>query len=324
MTRKIILDVDTGSDDAVAIMLAALHPEIELVAVCSVKGNQPLDNTTENTKRVLDLVKSEAPLYKGCKFPVVRDVCSWRIEFENRATAVDKDGKPFYIHQDFNSLKESDRKVEDKPAAVFYSEYFKEPRDTSIVAVGPLTNLATAILINPDIVNNVEELVIMGGGDFESNSSNCSEFNIFADPEAAQLVFKSGFKRIVLCPLDITHRAMVTKDDCARFVEIGTPAALFAEKMCQTRIEVHTQCQPLTLPDACALHDPLCVAYLIDPSVITKMEYLHVEVSMSGMTDGATIVDHRYFQDNRNVHVAYDGDRKKFVDIMCDAFKLSK
>lgn len=325
MARKIILDVDTGSDDAVAIILAALHPAIDLVAVCSVKGNQPLENTTENTKRVLDLVHSDVPLYKGCKEALVHDCSPWRIKFENRATAVDKDGKPFFIHQDFNQLPKSKRKEEDKPAAVFYVDYLKNAIEPiTIVCVGPLTNLATALSIDPSIINNIEELVIMGGADDQANASSSAEFNFFFDPEAAQKVFQSGIKKITLCPLDVTHKAMVTKEDCKRFAEIGTPAAKFAIDMCETRIEVHTQCQPLELPDACALHDPLCIAYLIDPTVLTDVRFLHLDISLSGITDGATIIDHRFFQDNRNVYIAYDGDRKKFVDIMCEAFKLSK
>ena len=325
MPRKIILDVDTGSDDAVAIMLAELHPAIDLVAVCSVKGNQPLKNTTENTKKVLDLVHSKAPLYAGCKEAIVHECSPWRVKFEDRATAIDKDGKPFFIHQDFVGLPESNRKVEDIPAPIFYYNYLKTCKEPiTIVAVGPLTNLATALSIDPSIVENIEELVVMGGGDQEANASSSAEFNFFNDPEAAQKVFQSGIKKITLCPLDVTHKVMVTKDDCKIFEEIGTPAAKFAISMCETRIEVHTQCQPLTLPDACALHDPVCIAYLIDPTVLTDVKYLHLDISLSGLTDGATIIDHRYFQDNRNVHIAYDGDRKKFIDILCDAFKLSK
>ena len=325
MTRKVILDVDTGSDDAVAIMLAALHPAINLVAVCSVKGNQSLKSTTENTKKVLDLVNSSAPLYQGCKEAFVREVCPWRIKFEDRATIVDEEGKEHFIHEDFDMLPKSNRKVEDMPAPIFYVDYLSKAKEpVSIVAVGPLTNLAVALAINPDITNNIEELVLMGGADDEANATSSAEFNFFNDPESAQKVFQSGIKKITLCPLDVTHKTMVTKDDCKRFEEIGTPAAKFAIDMCLKRIEVHTQRQPLTLPDACALHDPLCVAYLIDPSVLTDVRYLHLDISLDGLTDGATIIDHRYFQDNRNVYIAYDGDRKKFVDIMCDAFKLSK
>ena len=315
--RKVILDVDTGSDDAVAIMLAALHPDIDLVAVCTVKGNQPLSSTTENTKKVLDLVKSGVPLYQGCDAAFVREVCPWRIKFEDRATIVDEEGKAHFIHEDFDMLPPTERKVEDMPAAVFYVDYLKKAKEpVNIVCVGPLTNLAVALSIDPSIVSNVEELVLMGGADDEANATSSAEFNFFNDPESAQKVFQAGFRKIVLCPLDATHKAMVTKDDCRRFEEIGTPAAMFASKMCEKRIEVHTQRQPLTLPDSCALHDPLCIAYLIDPSVLTDLRYLHLDISLEGLTDGATIIDHRYFQDNRNVHIAYDGDRKKFVDIM--------
>ena len=325
MTRKIILDVDTGSDDAVAIMLAALHPAIDLVAVCSVKGNQPLSSTTENSKRVLDLVHSDVPLYQGCKESFVREASPWRIKFEDRATIVDEEGKEHFIHEDFDMLPPSTRKIEDVPAPVFYVDYLKKAKEpVTIVAVGPLTNIATALSIDPDIKENIEELVLMGGADDEANASSSAEFNFFNDPESAQKVFQSGIKKITLCPLDVTHKAMVTKDDCRRFAEIGTPAAMFAVAMCEKRIEVHTQRQPLTLPDACALHDPLCVAYLIDPTVLTDVRYLHLDISLSGLTDGATIIDHRYFQDHRNVYIAYDGDRKKLVDIMCDAFRLSK
>lgn len=325
MTRKVILDVDTGSDDAVAIMLAALHPAIDLVAVCSVKGNQSLKSTTENTKKVLDLVNSNAPLYQGCKEAFVREVCPWRIKFEDRATIIDEEGNEHFIHEDFDMLPKSNRKIEDTPAPIFYVDYLKNAKEpVTIVAVGPLTNLAVALAIDPSITKNIEELVLMGGADDEANATSSAEFNFFNDPESAQKVFQSGIKKITLCPLDVTHKTMVTKDDCKRFEEIGTPAAKFAIDMCLKRIEVHTQRQPLTLPDACALHDPLCVAYLIDPSVLTDVRYLHLDISLDGLTDGATIIDHRYFQDNRNVYIAYDGDRKKFVDIMCDAFKLSK
>lgn len=325
MNKKVILDVDTGSDDAVAIMLAGLHPAIDLIAVCTVKGNQPLKNTTENTKKVLDLIKSDVPLYKGCDRSFVREVSPWRIKFEDRATIVDEEGKEHFIHEDFDMLPTSNRKVEDMPAPIFYVDYLSKTKEkVSIVMVGPLTNLAVALAIKPSIIENIEELIIMGGADDEANATSSAEFNFFNDPESAQKVFQSGIEKIVLCPLDVTHKTMVTKDDCKRFEEINTPASLFAKQMCEKRIEVHTQRQPLALPDSCALHDPLCIAYLIDPSVLTDVRYLHLDISLEGLTDGATIIDHRYFQDNRNVYIAYDGDRKKFVDIMCFALALNK
>lgn len=322
MSRKVILDVDTGSDDAIAIMLAALHPNIDLVAVTTVKGNLPLDNVTENTKKVLDLLNSSVPLYKGCSTSIVKDVCPWRRTYENRATIIDEDGKPIFVHQDFTDLKSSNREIEDKPASVFLSEYFNDNKAT-LVCTGPLTNLATALLINPNIVNNIDELVIMGGGDNEANATSSAEFNFFFDPEAAQKVFQSEFNKITLCPLDITHKLMVTKDDVKKIEEIGTSITDFAVKMCNTRIKMHSICQPLELPDACTLHDPLTIAYLIDPSVLTDVRNLHIDISLSGLSEGSSIVDHRYFQDNRNVFIAYNGNRNKFIDILVDAFKRS-
>jgi len=324
MTRRVILDVDTGSDDAVAIMLAALHPDIELLAVCTVNGNMPVENTTRNTLKVLDLVKSDAPVYRGCPRPLVKELCPWRIKVEERTTAVDEKGETHHIHEDFSSLPESNRQVEKMPASIFYVDYLsRADKPVTLVNVGPLTNLAVALTIDPTIVKNIEEIVIMGGCDRQANATAVAEFNFFGDPEAAQIVVNAGAK-ITIVPLDATHKAMVTKDDCRRFEEINTPAAKFAIEMCENRILVHTQQQPLELPDACSLHDPLTIAYLIDPSVLQDVKNVHLDVSLSGASDGSCLVDKRYFQEERNVYFAYGADRLKFVDILCTAFAYNK
>lgn len=323
MTRKIILDVDTGSDDAVAIMLAALSKDIDLQAICTVAGNQDIDSVTSNTKKVVDLLGMDIPIYRGCTYALVREACPWRIKWENRATAV-VDGKEIHIHPDFDYLPESNRKIEDMQAPIFYVDYLmKQTEKITLVCVGPLTNLAVALLIEPKIVEHIEEIVIMGGGHNESNSSSSSEFNIFRDPEAAQRVLNCGVK-IVLVPLDATHRAYVTKDDLKRLEELHNGPADFAIKMCEQRILIHNIRQPLAVHDACALHDPLCIAYLIDSTVLNDLRNLHVDISLSGLTDGQTVVDMRYFQDNRNCFYAFDGDRDKYVDIIVEAFKNAK
>lgn len=317
--KKVILDVDTGSDDAVAIMLAHLASEIDLVAVCATAGNQPLSSTLKNTLKVRELLKADFPVYKGCSTALVKDVCPWRLKIEMRATAV-KDGKEVFIHADFDNLPEPLKGPENMPAPMFYVDYLMNcSQKVTIVAVGPLTNLATALVMEPKIVKNIEEIVIMGGGDNEANSSTCSEFNIFFDPEAAQRVFHCGVP-ITLIPLDATHRAYITQDDCDRFRSLNNPVAAFAADLCEQRILIHNQRQPLAVKDACALHDPLCIAYLINEKVLTDVKPLHVDVSLAGLTDGATVVDHRYFQDNRNVNFVYDGDRDLFADILYNAF----
>ena len=322
MKRKLILDVDTGSDDACAIMLAALHNDLDLVAVCSVSGNVPLENTTENTLRVLQHIgKTNIPVYKGCSGPMIKDVSSsYLVAADTRAKVV-VDGKEIGIHQDYLPLEESRFSYQATPASVFYVDYLtKCQQKVDIVAVGPLTNLAVALLIEPRIVDSINEIVIMGGGHGISNETRCAEFNIFYDPEAAQRVLKCGAK-ITMVPLDATHKAYVNYEDARRLRELNTNAAKFAADMIEHRIEFHKLRQPLEDVNSCALHDPLAVAYLIDPTVLKDVQLLNVEVSLGGLTDGQTVVDRRYFQDNRNVHFAFDGDRKKFVDIMCDAFK---
>jgi len=318
--RKVIMDVDTGSDDAVALMVASLHKKIKLVAVCTVAGNQPLDKTTENTLRVKELLHAKWPVYKGCDRGIVKEDCPWRLAGDYRIKAT-KDGKQIKIHEEYLNLPEAKGTYMDKPASIFYVDYLmKQKEKITICAVGPLTNLAIAIAIEPRIIEHIDEIVIMGGACDISNASSSAEFNIFRDPEAAQRVFKCGAK-IVLVPLDATHKAVVAKADRDLFREINNPVSNFAADLCEQRAIVHTQQQPLWIEDACALHDALAVSYIVDPKVLTDLRYLPVDVSLSGLTEGATIVDQRTIVKNPNVYYAFDGDRKKFVKIMCDAFK---
>ena len=321
MARKVILDVDTGSDDACAIMLAYLHKDIDLLAVCSVKGNQPLKYTNENTLRIRELLGADFPVYKGCASGLVSDLVVPKIPRAKNVDAYDENGNKIHIHRQLFDLPESKRKEEDIPAPLFYVDYLRKAKEpVTIVMVGPLTNLAVALLIDPDIVKNIEEIVIMGGGHHITNVTIAAEFNIYDDPEAAQRVLHCGAK-ITMVPLDATHTAYIGRDTSRKLREINTPPAIFAADLIDTRILVHTQCQPLEFPDTCALHDPLCIAYLIDPDVLQDVFYCNVEVSTFGLTVGQTIVDNRAIQEYRNVHFAYRGDPAKFAKILVSAFE---
>lgn len=322
MPRKIILDVDTGSDDACAIMLAYNHPDIDLVAVCTVKGNQPLINTTENTLRIRDLLKADFPVYRGCSNSYVRHLVYPRLLPTQNADAIDENGNKIHIHKDYFDLPESKGKIEDKHAVNFYVDYLMNSTEKiTLVAVGPLTNLAMAMVMEPRIVEHIEEIVIMGGGCDITNATLAAEFNIYDDPESAQVVLSSGCK-ITMVPLDATHSAYITHDNAVELRSLNNPAADFAADLIETRILVHDQCQPLEVKHSCALHDPLCIAYLIDPSVLTDVRFCHVDVSLSGLTEGQTVVDQRAIQDNRNVRFAFKGDLNKFSRIFIDSFKM--
>ncbi|MBQ6333880.1 MAG: nucleoside hydrolase [Erysipelotrichaceae bacterium] len=321
MPRKIILDVDTGSDDACAIMLAYLHPDIDLQAVCTVKGNQPIQYTTENTLRIRELLNADFPVYKGCSGSLVKNVVYPRIPPTANADAYDEQGNKIHIHQELFDLPESKGDIEELNAPNFYVDYLSKTREKiTIVAVGPLTNLAVALIMKPEIAENIEEIVIMGGGWNITNATLAAEFNIYDDPEAAQRVLHCGAK-ITMVPLDATHSAYISREDAQDLRKINTPASLFAADLIDVRILVHDYAQPLEVPHTCALHDPLCIAYLIDPEVLQDVKLCNVEVSLSGLTEGQTCVDQRAIQENRNVNFAFKGDHERFSKILLEAFR---
>ncbi len=321
MPRKIILDVDTGSDDACAIMLAYLHKDIDLVAACTVKGNQPLEYTTENTLRIRDLLGADFPVYKGCSGSLVRNIIYPRLAPTPNADAYDEEGNRIHIHQELFDLPASDGRIEELNAPNFYVDYLtKTEEKVTLVAVGPLTNLAVALVMEPKIVDKIEEIVIMGGGWNITNATLAAEFNIYDDPEAAQRVLHCGAK-ITMVPLDATHAAYISRDNARELRKIDTPASRFAADLIDLRILVHDYAQPLAVPHTCALHDPLCIAYLVDPNVLKNVKLCNVEVSLSGLTEGQTCVDQRAIQENRNVNFAFDGDPKLFAKIFIDAFR---
>ena len=320
MPRKIILDVDTGSDDACAIMLAYLRKEIDLVAVCTVKGNQKIEYTTENTLRIRELLNADFPVYKGCSGSMVKNVVYPRITPTANADAYDEEGNKIHIHQELFDLPKAKRGVEEMSAPQFYVDYLNRVKEKiTIVAVGPLTNLALALVIDPGIVKNIEEIVIMGGGCNITNATLAAEFNIYDDPEAAQRVLHCG-ARITMVPLDATHTAYITQEDADELRKIGNKPAVFAADLIDLRIRVHDYAQPLEVKHSCALHDPLCIAYLIDPEVLKDVRYCNVEVSLSGLTEGQTCVDQRAIQENRNVYFAFGGDHERFARILKEAF----
>lgn len=320
MKTKVILDVDTGSDDAVAIMAAALSPDIDLVAVCTVWGNQAVENTTDNTLRLIDALGIDVPVYKGCDTAMVKYLTHDYVENKKRQ-AVMHNGKAVIMHSEHLDLPEAVSRPQALPAACFYVDYLRSAKEkVTLIPVGPLTNLGLALRIAPDIVEHIDQIVVMGGGSKITNCNPWSESNIWHDPEAAQIVATCG-ARVVWVPLDATHRACITLDDCRRFREIGTFAANFAAEQCEQRIIVHNAQQPLDIPDAAAVHDALCVAYIIDPTVLTDLRHCHIEIGLAGYGEGQTIIDQRAYPLEKNGYFAYDADRFKFVDILCDCFR---
>lgn len=313
MTTKLILDVDTGTDDAVALMLAALHPDLELVAATTVNGNNPVVNCTDNTLRVFDLLGSSIPVYEGMSTPIVRD------DFPVPRDVVHSKGSMHGLELPIpkpRSVKQSQRAVE-----FLVETYMAATEPIALVPVGPLSNIAMAIKLEPRIVERIPQTIIMGGGHEVGNMNPSAEFNIWVDPEAARVVFGAGLQNVVVMPLDATHRALVSLDDCRRMRDLGTPAGEAAASFIDRRIVAYDDLQPMEVTHSAPVHDALCVAYLIDPTVVTGQR-VHVDVETHGeLTVGRTVIDtHARSDKEPNAFVAFDADAPKFVSMLLETF----
>ena len=313
MTQKVILDVDTGTDDAVALMLAALHPDLELLAATTVNGNVPVDYCTENSLRVFDHIGVPVPVYEGVSRPIERaDFPIPRGDIQSSNA----------VHGGYLDIPPSTSTKQSTGAVDFLIETYLAATDEIIlVPVGPLSNVATALRREPRLKDRIPALVIMGGANRYGNVTPRAEFNVWADPEAARIVITSGIRKITLVPLDATHQALVSLDDCAALRALGTPAGDAAATFTERRIQGYDTTQPMKRPHAAPVHDALAVAAIVDPAVITT-HHLHVDVETKGeLTVGETVVDTNFrSRQEPNVHVALDADERKFVSSLLETF----
>ena len=312
--RKLILDVDTGTDDAVAVMLAALHPALDLVGCTTVNGNVEVQYCTDNTLRVLDHVgRSDIPVHEGQARPLVRP------DFPVPRAVKDLAGQ---IHGRTLSVPPTSRRKADAGAVEFLIETYRNAtNEITLVPVAPLTNIASALTLYPRLVDRVPEVVIMGGGHEIGNITPSAEFNIWGDPEAASIVFAAGWRKMTLVPLDATHRALVSYDDCKALRALGTPAGQAAADFIGHRIQVHDEIQRMAVAGTTPVHDAVCVGYLVDSAIITTRR-LHVAVeTMGALTVGRTVIDthHRGGQEPQ-CDVAFDADAKRFMALLLEAF----
>jgi inosine-uridine nucleoside N-ribohydrolase len=296
MTRPVILDCDTGTDDAIAIMLAALHPDLELLGVCTVHGNHPVSVTTDNTLRVLDHIgRSDIRVYAGADAP-----------YSPRLAPPDS-----RILAPHLPLPEPASHAQEQPAAAWLAETLSAGSVT-YVATGPLTNLAAALDLEPSLVDTVEEVVFLGGTQRIANVTALAERNVWNDPAAAAKVFTAGFKRLVVVPLDATYRAQVTADDADRLRALGTRPGQAAASLVHERIEQYADGEARQAP----VHDPLTVAYVIDSGVLSLQEVYVDVVTEAGAAYGRTDVR----RGEPNAFIALDADRIQYVDLLVSTF----
>ncbi|MCI9331243.1 MAG: nucleoside hydrolase [Oscillibacter sp.] len=300
--QKIICDCDPGHDDAIAILLAANSPQLELLGVTIVAGNQTLDNTSRNACHVLQwLGKEDVPVYPGCGRPLVRD----------RVTAGDIHGETGLDGPVFPPL----RKLPEREHAVHFliRTLLDSQGDVTVVTSGPMTNLAMAMRMEPLIVEKIQRIVLMGGSYTNGNVTPAAEFNILADPEAAHICFTSG-RPVTMIGLDVTRKVLCYPEIVERMAKVQNRASrLFVDLMghfCKTQKEVFGW-------EGAPLHDPVTIASLLDPA-LTVTKPMNVRVDLShGDSYGRTNCDvFHYLGLPATADVAVDIDVSRFWDII--------
>ena len=279
MPRRIIIDTDPGIDDAVAILLALATPEeLEVLGIVAVAGNLPLVQTERNARRVCELAgRAAVPVYAGCERPILRPPET--AEHIHRETARDR-----------LLLPEPTIALQAQHGVDFFVETLRaaEAGTITVCALGPLTNIAMALVKAPEITGRIGELVVMGGACFKlGNVTPTAEFNIHVDPHAAAAVFESGIP-ITMLPLDVTHQLLTTGPRRDALRALGNRcgqavAALLASFERNRRAKFGTR--------ATALHDPSVIAYLLSPTLFQGREVNVAVETQSSLTMGMTVVD---------------------------------
>lgn len=318
MLEKIILDCDPGHDDAIAILLAAGNPGIDLLGITTVSGNHNVENTTRNALATCTAYGIRVPVAKGSPGPLVAD----------QVLAVEIHGE---TGLDGPELPPASFELDRRHAVDFIVETVMahEPGTVTLVPVGPYTNIALAARKEPGIVGRVKKVVAMGGAYTRGNITPAAEFNVYADAEAADVVFRAGWD-VTMVGLDLTHQALATPGLQDRVRAVGGPIAKFILDIWEFIDTTHGGLLQIPYP---AVHDACCVAFMIDPTVFTT-EKADIRVETAGRwTKGMTVCNFekmggmRHFggtaneqQDFRHT-VAMKLDHPKFCDLIVDALE---
>jgi purine nucleosidase len=289
--RRIIIDTDPGIDDALAILLACASPELDILALTTVAGNVRLELTTENALKLLDLARRpDIPVYPGCDAPLQRTLRIGQVHGPSGMDGAD--------------LPAPKEKPQPRHGVDYLIETLSEaePESVTLVAIGPLSNIATALQRAPAIARALANLVIMGGATpaIGGNTSAHAEFNIFVDPEAAALVFAQRLPT-TLVPLDLSHRILATPERLRLIAEIGGAVSQAVSGMLRHYCESER-----------FMHDPLTIAWLLRPELFSGRRAA-VRVETRGISEGETIFDWR---EDGNCLVLLDGQEDGFFELL--------
>ena len=305
---KIIMDIDVGIDDAIAMCLALGNEKFEVLGFTTTFGNRKVDVTTENTLKILELVgRTDIPVAKGAPRPMVKEYNPPEFSIVHGYDGLGDMADP---------LPKPSIKPIEKSAVEFMADTLRESEEPiTIVPVGPMTNIATLIMTHPELLRKIKEVVIMGGSTLKGNASPVAEANIIQDPEAAYILFKSGLK-IKMAGLDATWDGYIAFDELEEFGK----ANWLSEKiysMCGIYAEHYRE--RMKNPGL-AMHDSLTLAWLINPDLVKAEDY-YVTVDINGRyTYGMTVTDvDNVMKYTPNATVAMGVDRVPFIQLIKDA-----
>lgn len=303
--RPIILDGDPGHDDAIAWVMAKALDCFDIKAITAVAGNQTLEKTSYNAGRIAALLNINVPIAKGKKVPLLH----------NLVTASNFHGESGL---DGPVLPEPKEPLSDLPACALMAKVLSESEEkVTIIATGPTTNVAALLLAYPYLKEKMESICIMGGGLTKGNWSSAAEFNVIVDPEALDIVFKSGVP-IIMCGLDVTEKALCYPEEYERIRQIDNPVAQVVAGWFDFFMK-----HLLSIGwKGATLHDPCCIAYLSHPELF-KTKDVYCQVELSGQyTRGATVADFNgIYNQEPNVKAVMDIDREAFIELLIDCCK---
>jgi inosine-uridine nucleoside N-ribohydrolase len=302
MKHKIILDCDPGHDDAIAILLAAHHPAIDLLAITTVAGNQSVEKTSQNALKVCSLANiRHVPIAQGMERPLIRPA-------QHAANIHGVSGL------DGPRLPDPDIELTSQHAVdLIIDLLMHSDGDVTLVATGPLTNIASALRREPAIIPRIKAISLMGGAIGLGNTTPAAEFNIWCDPEAASVVFACG-RPITMVPLEVTHQALATNDILQRLRSSGRTVAAVAADLLVFFAGTYRRVFGFPAPP---LHDPCAVAAVVEPDIL-RSHNMHVEIETTGKwTAGRTVCDvYGQWNMETNAHVGYAIDVPRFWEMV--------
>jgi purine nucleosidase len=309
MPRKILFDTDPGIDDACAILLALASPELSVEGLSVVHGNCSVEQGTTNALAILELANaSRIPVAKGCELPLVQP----------SLLAPETHGETGLGYAKLPAPRI--RPIVQHGIDFLIETILASPGEVTLVAIGPLTNVALAIRQEPLIVESLKELIIMGGAlRYEGNTTALAEFNTYVDPHAAYIVYHSGIPT-TLVPLDVTYQCILTPGDVNQLQKIDSPITKFVVDATRFYIEFHDEFQKI---EGCVINDPLALALTIAPELCTYRE-LSVDVDISGgISMGKTVADfYNYGKKPANMKVALSVNVRGFIDLFVERMEM--